>query len=382
MPRRRFRRASIAGVVALFTFALAATFGASAATAQGGPKDGGPSATARPVISQTPQSVRDHTARLVGRLNPAQKLRLAIGLTPRDEAAQQRLIAALQDKHSPLFHQYLTPAQWNARFAPTAASEAKVLSFAKSNGLTVTHRYANRLLVDVEGTAAQLESAFHITLNNYSVNGKTFFSNASDPVLPDSLKSIVSSVDGLDNVNRVESASGTTDTTTMARYSAGPVQRLHTALHKNGSHAAYVKAMKKQGARPNNAPGIYAPTDIYSSQAYDEDALHKQSNCCNPFHVGTSSPAQSSIAIATAGKHFLSTDMAAWNASFPYIAYSINEYYIDGTPASGDYEGTMDTEWATSLANSFGSYQDTAHVYLYSGVNATSAPSTTSTTRS
>ena len=30
----------------------------------------------------------------------------------------------------------------------------------------------------------------------------------------------------------------------------------------------------------------------------------------------------------------------------------------------------MDTEWSTSLANSFGATCDTAHIYLYSGVNA------------
>jgi hypothetical protein len=365
------KRLGMAALAVTCLFA-AQLIGTSAATAQTRPKDGGPTAPAvTPFKSQTPQSVRDHTAKLVGRLNPAQKLRVAFGLVPRDQAGQQRLIAALQDKHSPQFHQYLTAAQWNARFAPTAASEAKVLSFAKSQGLTVTHRYPNRLLVDVEGTAAQLESAFHITLNNYSVNGKTFFSNASDPVLPDSLKSIVSSVDGLNNVDRVVSASGTTDTTTMSPYSAGPVQQLHTALHKNGSNAAYVKAMKQKAAVPTAAPGNYDPTDIYSSQAYAEDALHKQSNCCNPFHnPSNGSPAQSSIAIATAGSHFLSTDMAGWNAAFPYIAYNINEYYIDGTPSSADYEGTMDTEWATSLANSFGCYCDTAHIYLYSGVNA------------
>ena len=183
----------------------------------------------------------------------------------------------------------------------------------------------------------------------------------------------MSSVDGLNNVNRMVSASGMTDTTKMPRYSAGPASKLHATVHANGSRAALKAAMKqsaKKLAQPNAAPGNYDPTDIYSSQAYDEDALHNQSNCCNPFHAGTSSPAQSSIAIATAGSHFLSTDMAGWHSAYPYIAYSINEYFIDGTPTSPDYEGTMDTEWTTSLANSFGSFQDTAHIYLYSGVNA------------
>ena len=347
----------------------------SSASARTRAPDGGPTAArAAAVHSQTPLQVRDHSAKLVDKLPSGQRLRLAIGLKPRNEAGQQRLLAQLQNRKSPMFHKYLTAAQWNARFAPSAANEAAVVSWARANRLAVSHRYPNRLLVDVEGTAANIESALHVSLNNYAIGGKSFFSNSSDPTLPSSISSIVSSVDGLNNVEQMVSASGMTDTSAMPRYSAGPASRLHASVHASGSHAALQKAMKQSArklAQPNAAPGNYDPTDIYSSQAYDENALHTQSNCCNPFHSPTAnSPAQSSIAIVTAGSHFLSTDMAGWNSAYPYIAYSINEYYIDGTPTSADYEGTMDTEWATSMANSFGCYCDTAHIYLYSGVNA------------
>jgi hypothetical protein len=369
------RRYAAAVIVATSAIVLTQANAVSAASAGAGAPDGGPAASKLAIDhSQTPLQVRDHTAKLVGKLAGSQHLRLAIGLKPRDEAGQQKLLAALQDPKSPMFHRYLTARQWNARYSPSAANESAVLNWAKSNGLAVSHRYPNRLLVDIDAPASKIESALHVSLNNYTLAGKSFFANSSDPKLPSSISSIVSSVDGLSNVNRMVSASGMTDTTGMARYSAGPTSKLHTAVHANGSQAALKKAMKqsaKKLAQPNAAPGNYDPTDIYSSQAYDEDALHKQSNCCNPFHNPTTqSPAQTSIAIATAGSHFLSTDMAGWNSAYPYIAYSINEYYIDGTPSSPDYEGTMDTEWATSLANSFGCYCDTAHIYLYSGVNA------------
>ena len=62
-------------------------------------------------------------------------------------------------------------------------------------------------------------------------------------------------------------------------------------------------------------------------------------------------------------------DLAGFQGRYSYLAYNLNEYYIDGTPSALDFEGTMDVEWATAMANSYGSYLDTAHVYLYSGVN-------------
>jgi hypothetical protein len=338
---------------------IAASGAAGNAAADGGARSA-PAAVDR---SQTPLAVRDHSARLTGKTNASQHLRLALGIRTRDTAGAERFNQQVQDKSSPLFHKYLTADQWNSRFGPTAADEQAVVDWAKANGLTVSRRYSNRLLVDVDAPVSAIAAALHVNINNYSLKGETFFSNDVDPSLPSSIRSIVTSVDGINNLNHL-APTNTVQSAPKEIYSAGAAVQARPVVRSNA------KAAKPAGPGANAAPGNYDPTDIYSSQAYDEDALHKQSNCCNPFHVGGGSPASSSIAIATAGSHSFAGDMAGWNSAFPYIAYNINEFYIDGTPSSLDYEGTMDTEWSTSLANSFGSYLDTAHVYVYSGVNA------------
>ena len=153
--------------------------GLSLASASPGSPDGGPGAKASLTVSQTPLQVRNHTAKLVSAVKGTDRMRLTLGLKPRDVAGQQKLLAALQNRKSPLFHHYLTAAQWNARFAPSAASEATVLKWAGDNGLQVSKRYANRLLVDIDSTASKVEAALHVTLNNYSLNGKTFFANSA-----------------------------------------------------------------------------------------------------------------------------------------------------------------------------------------------------------
>jgi subtilase family serine protease len=81
----------------------------------------------------------------------------------------------LHTKESPRFHQFLTADQWNAQFAPAAEDEQVVVDWAQSQGLAVTQRYANRLIVDVEGSAATVEKAFGVTLNLYGVGASTRF---------------------------------------------------------------------------------------------------------------------------------------------------------------------------------------------------------------
>ena len=51
----------------------------------------------------------------------------------------------------------------------------------------------------------------------------------------------------------------------------------------------------------------------------------------------------------------------------PYLAVNYEEFYIDGTPPCCDSEGTLDLEWSTAMANSFGAAANTAAVYMYEG---------------
>ena len=159
--------------------------------------------------SQTPLPVRNGSAQDLGAYNPAQTIRLAIGLKAPHKAAEQQFLNAIQDKHSPLFHHYLTVAQWTARFGPSAAAQNAVVSWAKGAGLTVTHLYPNRLVVDLAGQVGTIEKALGVQINTYKLGTKTFFSNNHDAVLPASLSGIVESVEGLSSLQTMFPASPT-----------------------------------------------------------------------------------------------------------------------------------------------------------------------------
>ncbi len=242
------------------------------------------------ITSQTPLPVRNGTAVNLGQFSPFQTIRLAIGLKPPHWAAEQRFLTAIQTKSSPLFHHYLTVAQWTKRFGPTAASQKAVVSWARKSGLTITHLYPNRLVVDVSGPVASVQKAFGVQLDNYKLGSKTFYANNHDPVIPASLSGIVESVDGLSSLQTMFPASPGYREPASPVYSPGPVVSMGAHGAANGSHVKLRAAMRASRNKPNITGGAYDPTDIYNSQGYDYDALYSQSHCCNPLGNPATSP--------------------------------------------------------------------------------------------
>jgi subtilase family serine protease len=120
-----------------------------------------------------------------GRLAATNHLRLAIALPWRNSAALSDLLRQLYDPASANYHHYLTPAQFTERFGPTEADYQTVISFAKTNGLKVTGTHPNRLLVDVDGTVADIESVFQVTMRTcqHPTEARLFFAPDGDPTL-------------------------------------------------------------------------------------------------------------------------------------------------------------------------------------------------------
>jgi len=121
----------------------------------------------------------------VGLLPPTQRLNLAITLPLRQQTELTSLLARLYDPASPGYRHFLTVAQFTEEFGPTVEDYEAVVNFAQANGFTVTDTPPNRLLVDVNGTVAQIEQAFHVVMNVYQhpTESRTFYSPDREPSL-------------------------------------------------------------------------------------------------------------------------------------------------------------------------------------------------------
>ena len=137
-----------------------------------------------------------------GLLAATNRLYLAIGLPLRNQEALTNLLQQIYDPASPNYRHYLTPEQFTAQFGPTAEDYQKVINFAQAGGLTVVGTHPNRMLLDVEGNAADVEKAFGVTLRTYRhpAEDRDFFAPDAEPSVPSALP--VQDISGLDNYRR------------------------------------------------------------------------------------------------------------------------------------------------------------------------------------
>jgi hypothetical protein len=161
-----------------------------------------------PVQSQqSPQVLHRHVrpvvssgqATLQGSLPLTQTMNLSIVLPLRNSAALNSLLSQIYDPSSPNYHRFLSVDEFTAQFGPTAEDYQTVVNFAKANGFTVTDQPANRLIVLLSGTVAQINTAFHVQMNNYRhpTEDRIFYSPDREPSL--NLGVPVAHIVGLDN---------------------------------------------------------------------------------------------------------------------------------------------------------------------------------------
>lgn len=151
----------------------------------------------RTLHGHVPPGVRRLTP--INRMDATKHLGLVISLPLRNSEALTNLLREIYDPASTNYHHYLTTRQFTEQFGPTLSDYQTVASFMASNGLAVTRTYGNRVLVDVDGSVADIERTFHINLMvyNHPTESRTFFAPNADPVLDSSIP--VLDVDGLDN---------------------------------------------------------------------------------------------------------------------------------------------------------------------------------------
>jgi hypothetical protein len=131
------------------------------------------------------------------------KMMYGVSLAFHPSAAQQKdldnLLAQQQDRSSPNYHKWLTPAQFADRFGMTKGDINRVVAWLESRGFTVTSVANSRNQISFEGTVAQVESAFAIEIHNYLVDSEIHFANATNPSVPAALAGSVLSVGHLHN---------------------------------------------------------------------------------------------------------------------------------------------------------------------------------------
>ncbi len=101
----------------------------------------------------------------------------------------------------------LTPAEFAARHAPTAAQAEAVAAYLRAKGFVNVEIADNRMMVGADGVAAAVKGAFDAELHEYDVGGRAAWANVTDARVPAPLDGIVLGVGGLQTVHLAHVAS-------------------------------------------------------------------------------------------------------------------------------------------------------------------------------
>lgn len=286
-------------------------------------------------------------AQIAGALPGAQRLHVAVTLSPRDPAALSAYATAVATPGSPDYRRYLTVAQFARRFGPARSEIASVRSALRARGLRPGAVSANGLAIGVSATAAQLERSLSVGIERVMLaDGRTAFANTVAPSLPASVARYVQAVVGLNTLAVPQPVS-------LAR--------------RAGSRAAVSPALARAhvatgGPQPCAAATAAAPTQ----QAYTVDQLASAYGFSG-LYAGGDQGAGQTIAVYELEGDF-PADIAAYQACYGTNA-TVSYVSVDGGPPppsvrKGDGSETeFDVETLIGLAPQ-------AHIVVYQAPNS------------
>jgi subtilase family serine protease len=173
--------------------ALACTGAVVVAAALASAASGAAPATVQLRHSQSPAAAR--TPR-VGSVAAGTQMHFEVDLKLPDQAGAEAFARAVSTPGSSSYGAYLNPAQWEARFSPTAADVTQVDSFLTQSGFTVDNVSDDRTAVSASGTAQQVEKAFGTSLSYHDVQGDSLLLADTDLSVPSNIAGVVAGVAG------------------------------------------------------------------------------------------------------------------------------------------------------------------------------------------
>jgi pseudomonalisin len=250
---------------------------------------------------------------MVSAETPLDRMVLELEPSAAQQAELDSLLEAQHDPGSPLFHQWLTPAEYGSRFGASAGDLARITAWLAGHGFVVDEIAASGRLVLFSGNAGMVADTFHTEIHRYVVNGVKHIGNAQDPQIPAALAGVV-----------------------------GGVVSLHD-FRRTSQIKARAEISSRVGARPQYSSGsthYLFPADW--ATIYDLNSL---------YTAGTKGTGTS---IAIVGRSNINlSDVTQFRSASGLTANNPTVILVGANPGlvSGDQdESTLDVEWSGAVA--------------------------------
>ncbi len=250
---------------------------------------------------------------------PMERMTLMLQASPEQQAALEQLLQEQQTPGSPNYHRWLTPQEFGARFGISDADLQTVTTWLTSKGFRDVKVANGRRSLEFSGTAAQVRSAFHTEIHNYSAYGTDFTANTADPQIPAALAPVVKGF-----------------------------ASLNSYPHKSSVRIASEHVRALDGA--NTSPLFNTSSGGHVLTPFDFATIYNVTPLWNSGIDGTG------VKIAILGRtNFFESDLSPFRFNFGMPSQSYNTV-INGTSdvgvsSQGDQvEAATDMEWAGAVA--------------------------------
>jgi cell division septation protein DedD len=127
-----------------------------------------------------------------GRRAPNASVGISLTLQYNHQAELDRFVANVSNPHAGPHRNFLSPAEFNATYAPTAQQEESVVRALQSGGFTITKRFSNRTIVDATAPSATVERFFSTEMHTVQ-QGKygERYANLKTAVVPAAIAAFV-----------------------------------------------------------------------------------------------------------------------------------------------------------------------------------------------
>ena len=275
------------------------------------------------------------------------QLSLLLARSPQQQADLDSLLAQQQQPGSPMYHQWLTPQQFGKRFGVAQADAAKLTAWLQSQGFQVQGLLNNGSMLQFKATAGQVRATFQTTMHYWNVQGGRYAANAENPVIPMSIASLVSGIQGLSQIPLLPHHGATA----QAAYDAQTHTWSQIGPDSNG----------KVRPRFNAGNGNYfvTPQDFYT--IYHVNPVFSGGNLGGGATVAVVEQSDMQYGTVNGSGQASGGDVATFRSLFG-IPGTLNMKVMHGAGSvscsapgivNGDEgEATLDAEWANALAPS------------------------------
>ena len=317
------------------------------------------------ISNNTPGFVKN--AKDLGAVDPSTVISVTVWLQMHNESQLDALAAQVSQKGNANYHKWLSQGQIDATYAPTSQELNSTENFLTAHNLKVVNVAENNLYVEVSGTVGDMEKAFHVQIDNYSVDGGVVRSNKANPSVNGNGANHIAAITGLDDLGyhpNIAFPDGASALTLRPLPTTGPKGLFFSGqcfydveTHTfTGSSASATYTGNRYGApidgSGNGAPPCgYQPSEM--QQAYSMNGLYAQ---------GLNGAGQTVVITDAFGDPTIAHDAAEFSSYMGLAPLNLQVIQAPGStnnprtrgkfgdPTGWQGEITLDVEWVHAMA--------------------------------